>query len=76
MKEEYSLGLGNWALILLFQVTSTRLILIPYATTCAHTLARSALTKHHTCQLPMPNRKKRLARCPGEAAKVGCYGTL
>ena len=36
MKEEYSLGLGNWALILLFHVTSTRLILIPYATTCTH----------------------------------------
>lgn len=33
MKAEYSLGLGNCALILLFQVTSTRLILIPYATT-------------------------------------------
>lgn len=29
MKEEYSLGLGNCILILLFHVTSTRLMLMP-----------------------------------------------
>ena len=33
MKAEYSLGFGNCILILLFQVTSTRLMLMPYDTT-------------------------------------------
>lgn len=46
MKEEYSLGLGNWALILLFHVTSTKLILIPYATTCTH--SRASLSSNNT----------------------------
>ena len=33
MKEEYSFGLGYYAFSFDFQVTSTRLMLIPYATT-------------------------------------------
>lgn len=42
MKEEYSLGLGNCILILLFQVTSTRLMLIPYETTWSRHISLSA----------------------------------
>ena len=57
MKEEYSLGLGNWALILLFHVTSTKLILIPYATTCTHSKgslssSNKSLHKHNLLAYP------------------------